>query len=154
MAYDALDYRGKSSQAERSSWTSGAACSSARSHAAPLPHVSVVNTPVISVSGSGLPARSAGGSSRGVGACHVETPAARRGAATEVCQKQRTDDGLDRGRFPRRVPAKTECAWLSRVPKAACSKFTLTMSLIACANRNSPRPTIFLSLLDSGVSEL
>jgi hypothetical protein len=143
MAHDALKQSGKGSEAERGSWTDRAAGCITRSHAAPFPRVRAFSAPGISVSGGGLPAGSTGGSHGGHGADNVETPAAHSGTAAQACEKPWADDGNDRDGRIAGVPGCKEEAWLSRAPEAARSKSTLTMSLIACSSRSSPRPTIF-----------
>ena len=143
MAYGTLHKGRTSSEAKRGSCTAGAACCLARSQAAPFPFVRLVWASGISVSAGGLPTRSSGRACRGLGAGHVEASAAHRGTAAEVCQKQRSDDGCDHDRRARSVPGNKEEAWLSRASKAACSKSTLTMSLIACLSPSSRRPTRF-----------
>lgn len=149
MAYGSLYQDGESSEVERSSRTPGAACGIARGHAGPFRCVRVVITPSISISGGGFWSRSTSRSCRSYGADHVEASAAYRRTAAEVCQKQRIDDGRDRDGGTRSDPEHKEEAWLSRARKAACSKSTLTMFLIACSSRSSSRPTIFWCPLGS-----
>ena len=149
MAYGALHKSRTRSEAERSSCTAGAGCCLARSHAAPFPFVPIVWTPGIPVFAGGLPTRSASRSGGSHGSDHVEAPATDRGVTAQLCQKQRHNDGCYRDGRARGVPANKETAWLSRVPNAACSKSTLTMSLIACSSRSSPRPMRFWCPLGS-----
>jgi hypothetical protein len=149
MAYEALHKGGKGSEAERCSWAPGAAGGIARGHAAPFSYVEVVGAPGISVSAGCLSARSTGRSRRNHGADHVEAPAANCGTAAWACQKQRINDGRHRHRGAQNVPANKEDAWLSGAAKAARSKSTLLMLLIACSSRNSPKPTPFWFPLES-----
>lgn len=151
MAYGALHKGGKGSEAERCSWALEAAGGIARSHAAPFPYVQVVRAPSISVSAGGLPARSTGRSCRNHSADHVEAPAANCGTAAWACQKQWINDGRHRHGGAQNVPANKEDAWLSRAAKAARSKSTLLMFLIACSSRNSPKPTPFWFPLGSAL---
>ena len=143
MAYEALHKGGKGSEAERCSWAPGAAGGIARSHAAPFPYVQVVRAPGISLSAGGLRARSTGRSRRNHGADHVEASATNRGTTAWTCQKQRIDDGYYCDGGAQGVPTNKEGAWLSRAAKAARSKSTSPLSLIACSSRNSPKPTRF-----------
>jgi len=151
MSHEAVDQGRQGSQAKYRSQITGAEHCLAGSDAAFSPRLPVVRAPGISVSGGGFAARSPGRGCRGHSAGHVEASAAHRGTAAEVCQKQGADDGRDRDGLPAAVPANKEQAWLSRVAKAACSKSTLLMSLIACSSRSSPRPTRFWFPLGSAL---
>lgn len=143
MAYGAFHKSGKGSEGERCSWTPGATSGIARSHAEPFPYVHVVRAPSISLSAGGLPSPSTRRSRRNYGADHVEAPAANCETAAQACQKQRIDDGYYCDAGARSVSTNKEGAWLSRAAKAARSKFTSPLSLIACSSRNSPKPTRF-----------
>ena len=151
MAYEALHKGGKGSEAERCSWAPGAAGGIARSHAAPFPYVQVVRAPGLSLSAGGLRARSTGRSRRNHGADHVEASATNRGTTAWTCQKQRGNDRRHRHGGAQNVPANKEDTWLSRARKAARSKSTLLMFLIACSSRNSPKPTPFWFPLGSAL---
>src|SRR5271157_3425345 len=72
--------------------------------------------------------------------------------ASGVCEKQLADDRCDRDASVGRVSEYSEKAWLSRAERAAGFKFTLTICLIACTTRSSPRPTVFLCPFGSAPS--
>ena len=73
-------------------------------------------------------------------------------SSSGVCEKQWADDRCDRDTSVGRVSEYSEKAWLSRAERAAGFKFTLTICLIACTTRSSPRPTVFLCPFGSAPS--
>ena len=90
--------------------------------------------------------------SRGYGADDAQTPDGNSTSSSGVCEKQWADDRCDRDASVGRVSEYSEKAWLSRAERAAGFKFTLTICLIACTTRSSPRPTVFLCPFGSAPS--
>jgi hypothetical protein len=145
MTDDAFDQSGKGSAAERGSWPTPASCCFAPSGTALVTRFRSVRASSISVPGGGVPARSAGRSSRAYSADHVEASAEHGGTAAEVREKQWPDHWSDRDRRGERVSRYSKKAWLSRAPKAAHCKSRFPIRLIACSSQSSRRPTIFWS---------
>ena len=143
MADDAFDQGGKSSAAERRSWSAPASSCASRSSAAVVTRVRVVRASSLSLPGGSLAAQSSRRGSRDHGAGHVEASAAHGGTAPEVRETQRFDYWSDCDRSVECVSTHSEKAWLSRVEKAAHFKSTFPIRLIACWSRSSRRPTIF-----------
>jgi len=143
MADDAFHQSGKSSAAERRSWSAPASSCASPSRTLVVTRVRFVRTPGISLLARSLPARAARRSSPSHGASHVEASTADGGTASQVCEKQWSDHRSDRNRRLACVSAHFQKAWLSRVQKAAHFKSTFPIRLIACSSRSSRRPTIF-----------
>jgi hypothetical protein len=152
MTSDALNQSGKGSTAERRPGPTPASYCIARGSAALVRRARSVRASSISVPEGSLPARSTGRSHRGYSADHGQASAEHGGTAAEVREKQWPDHWSDRGRRVERVSRCSKKAWLSRAPKAAHFKSTLTMRLIACSSQSSRRPTIFWCPLGSTAS--
>ena len=82
-------------------------------------------------------------SHRGYGADHPQGSSANSTPSPGVCEKQSADHRSHRDTGIDRVSQHSEKAWLSRAQRPARFKFTLSICLIACTIRNSPRPTVF-----------
>src|SRR5229473_74581 len=143
MTDDSVDQSGQGSAVERGSRPAPAPCRVARGSAAVVTRVRPVRASSIPVPGGSLPARPAGRSHGGYGADHAQASAEHGASAAEVCEKQWPDYRSDRDTRVERVSRCSKKAWLSRAQEAARFKSTSTMRLIACASRNSPKPTIF-----------
>jgi len=116
----------------------------ARGHASPCARVRLIGTSSLSVLGGGDASEASGRSLRSYGADYAQTPNRNSMSASSVCEKQWADDW--RGCYTR-IGCVSECsekAWLSRAQRSARFKFKLSICLIACTNRNSSRPTVFL----------
>ena len=90
--------------------------------------------------------------SRGYGADDAQTPGGNGASSSGVCEKQWADDRCDRDTRVGGVSEYSEKAWLSRAQRAAGFKFTLTICLIGCTTRSSPRLTAFLCPFGSAPS--
>jgi Reverse transcriptase (RNA-dependent DNA polymerase) len=143
MALDAFDQSGKSSAAERRSWSAPASSCPSRSRATVGTRVRFVGASSISLPGRGLPAQSSNRSSRSHGTDHAEASAAYSGTSPEVRETQRTNHWSNRNRRVECVSTHSQKAWLSRVPKAAHFKSKFPIRLIACSSRNWRRLTTF-----------
>jgi len=152
MTYGAFDQGGKGSAAERRSWPSPASCCFTPSSTALVTRVRSVRASSISVPGGSVPARSTGRSHRAYSADHTEASAEHGGTAAEVREKQWPDHRSDSDRRVERVSRCSKKAWLSRAQRAAHSKSTFLIRLIACSSQSSRKPTIFWCPLGSAPS--
>jgi len=143
MTNGAIDQSGQGSAVERRLRHAPAKCAVARGHAAFIPRVQPIGTPSLSVPGGSDPSEPAGRSFRGYGANHTQAPGGDGESSSGVCEKKWRDDRSDRHACVGRVSEYSETAWLSRVPDTARFKFSLTIRLIACTTRKSPKPTAF-----------
>ncbi len=143
MTDGAFDQSGQSSAVEHRSRPARAPYRVARGSAAFVTGVRPVRASSIPVPGGSLPPRPAGRSHGGYGADHAQASAEHSTSVAEVCEKQWSDYRSDRDTRVERVSSCSKKAWLSRAQGAARFKSTSTMRLIACASRNSPKPTIF-----------
>src|SRR5467141_1475537 len=143
MTDGSFDQSGQSSAVEHRSRPAQAPYRAARGGAAFVTGVRPVRASSIPVPGGSLPPRPAGRSHGGYGADHAQASAEHSTSVAEVCEKRWPDYRSDRDTRVERVSRCSKKAWLSRAQEAACFKSTSTMRLIACASRNSPKPTIF-----------
>jgi len=102
-----------------------------------------VGTSSLSVSGGGGASEASGRSLRRYGADHAQGSSRNSTFAPGVCKKQRTDNWSDRYTRIGCVSEWSEKAWLSRAQRPARFKFTLSICLIVCTNRNSSRHRVF-----------
>src|SRR6266852_2564023 len=143
MTDGSFDQSGQGSAVEHRSRPARAPYRVARGSAAFVTGVRPVRASSIPVPGGSLPPRPAGRSHGGYGADHAQASAEHSTSVAEVCEKQWPDYRSDRDTRVERVSSCSKKAWLSRAQGAARFKSTSTMRLIACASRNSPKPTIF-----------
>jgi hypothetical protein len=143
MAHGKIDQSGQGSAAELRLRLVAARYSIARSKAAPIARVRPFRAASLPVPGGSDPSEPAGGSLRSYGADHAQAPGGNGTFATGLCEKKWPDDRSGRDTCVGRVSEYSEKAWLSRAPDAGRLKFCLTIRLIACTIRNSPRPTVF-----------
>ncbi len=143
MTDGSFDQSGQGSAVEHRSRPARAPYRVARGGAAFVTGVRPVRASSIPVPGGSLPPRPAGRSHGGYGADHAQASAEHSTSVAEVCEKQWPDYRSDRDTRVERVSRCSKKAWLSRAQGAARFKSTSTMRLIACASRNSPKPTIF-----------
>ena len=143
MTDGSFDESGQGSAVEHRSRPARAPYCVARGGAASVTGVRPIRASSIPVPGGSLPPRPAGRSHGGYGADHAQAPAEHSTSVAEVCEKQWPDYRSDRDTRVERVSRCSKKAWLSRAQGAARFKSTSTMRLIACASRNSPKPTIF-----------
>src|SRR6267154_2968926 len=143
MTDGSFDQSGQSSAVEHRSRPARAPYRVARGGAAFVTGVRPVRASSIPVPGGSLPPRPAGRSHGGYGADHAQASAEHSTSVAEVCEKQWSDYRSDRDTRVERVSRCSKKAWLSRAQGAARFISTSTMRLIACASRNSPKPTIF-----------
>src|SRR6267378_6112928 len=143
MTDGSFDQSGQSSAVEHRSRPARAPYRVARGSAAFVTGVRPVRASSIPVPGGSLPPRPAGRSHGGYGADHAQASAEHSTSVAEVCEKQWSDYRSDRDTRVERVSSCSKKAWLSRAQGAARFKSTSPMRLIACASRNSPKPTIF-----------
>ena len=149
MAHGPIDQSGQGSAAKRRVRHVAARYSIARGYAAPVARVRPLRTaslPVPRGSGSFGPA---GRSLRDYGPDHTQAPSGNGKSSSGVCEKKWPDDRSDRDACVGRVSEYSETAWLSRAPDTARFKFSLTIRLIACTTRKSPKPTAFWCLFGS-----
>jgi Reverse transcriptase (RNA-dependent DNA polymerase) len=143
MTYDAIDPSGQGSAVECRSRHAPGQCFAARCHASPIAGVRPIRASGIPIPRRSAKARPTGRSLRGYGANDAQAPSEYGASFASVCENQWADYRSYRDTRVRRVSADSEKAWLSRAPDTARFKFTLTMCLIACTIRSSPRPTVF-----------
>ena len=124
----------------------------ARGYAATIAKVRTVRTSSIPIPGRSNPFESAGRSLRGYGADYAQAPYGNRTSATGVRGKQWANHRRDCDTRIGGVSEHSEKACLSRARHTARFKFTLTIYLIACTNRSSPRHTVFLCPLGNAPS--
>jgi hypothetical protein len=151
MAYGAVHQSGESPAVERCPGVAATSDCITGSHAALFSCVRVVQTPSLSIFRRSFPARPAGGDHSSYGSGHPEAPATDHRSATQACKTPWIDDRKHRNRGIASVPWNAEEAWLRRAPKAARSKSTLIMFLIACSSRSLSRPTTFWCPLGSAL---
>lgn len=151
MAYASFHENGEGSAVERCPGFAATAGCTTGSGTALFSCVRVVQAPSLSVFKGSFSARSTSGDYSGYDTGHLEAPAANRRSATQACETPRIDDRKHRNRGIASVPGNAEEAWLRRALKAAHSKSTLTMFLIACSSRSSSRPTTFWRPLGSAL---
>jgi hypothetical protein len=152
MTHGSVDQSGQGSTVERRSPSVAMRYPVVRSSAAHVARVRPVRTPSLSVPRASDPSGPAGRSLRGYGADHAQTPGGNGASSSGVCEKQWADDRCDRDTRVGRVSEYSEKAWLSRAQRAVRLKFTLTICLIGCTTRSSPRPTAFLCPFGSALS--
>src|SRR5438552_7097352 len=143
MTDGSFDQSGQSSAVEHRSRPARAPYRVARGGAAFVTGVRPVRASSIPVPRGSLPPRPAGRSHGGYGADHAQASAEHSTSVAEVCEKQRSDYRSDRDTRVERVSSCSKKACLSSAQGAARFQSTSTMRLIACASRNSPKPTIF-----------
>ena len=149
MAHGAIDQSGQGSAAERRVRHVAARYSVARGNAAAVARVRPLRSaslPIPAGSGSSGPA---GRSLRDYGPDHTQGPGGDGKSSSGICEKKWPDDRSDRDACVGRVSEDSETAWLSRAPDTARFKFSLTIRLIACTSRKSPKPTAFWCLFGS-----
>src|SRR4051812_29417613 len=129
MADGALNQGGESSPNECRSWPAAAWSRAARGSASPVTRVQIVRAPSISLLGRSFPARSARRNPRGHSIGHLETPAPDRGAASKMCEKQRSHYRSDRNRRGKCVSADSKGAWLSRIERVRRNAFTAAVKI-------------------------
>lgn len=115
----------------------------ARSHASFIARVRPLGTSSVSVPGGSVPSGSAGRSLRDYGGDYAQAPRENSAPSTSVREKQWADDRSDCDSRVGHVSRYSEKRWLSRAHRTGRFKFTLTMCLIDCTIRNSPRPMAF-----------
>ena len=115
----------------------------ARGHAVPCARVRSVGTSSLSVPGGGDASEASGRSLRRYGADHAQGSSRNSTSAPGVCKNQRADNRSDRYTRIDCVSEHSEKAWLNRAQRPARFKFTLSICLIVCTNRNSSKPTVF-----------
>jgi hypothetical protein len=143
MTHDAIDQSGEGSAVECRSRPAFAQCFSPRCHAALITGVRPVGAPGIPVPRRSAKARPAGRSLRGYCAGHTQAPFEYGASSAGVCEKQWADHRSYCDPCVSRVSEHSEKEWLSRARDKVRFKSTLSMRLIACTIRSSPRPTVF-----------
>src|SRR2546421_112712 len=143
MTDGSFDQSGQSSAVEHRSRPARAPYRVARGGAAFVTGVRPVRASSIPVPRGSLPPRPAGRSHGSYGADHAQASAEHSTSVAEGWEKQLPDYRSDRGTRAERLSRCSKKAWLSRAQGAARFKSMSTMRLIACASRNSPKPTIF-----------
>jgi hypothetical protein len=116
----------------------------ARGHAVPCARVRSVGTSSLSVPGGGDASEASGRSLRGFCSDYAQGSSRNSTSASSLRENQRNDDRRDCYTRIDCVSEHSEKAWLSRAQRSARFKLTLSICLIACTNRNSYRPTVFL----------
>ena len=101
------------------------------------------------VPGGGGSSGSAGRSLRSYGPDHAQASSGDGKSSSGLCEKKWPDDWNNRDTCVGGVSACSEKAWLSRAQDAGRFKFSLTIRLIACTIRKSPKPTVFWRLFGS-----
>jgi hypothetical protein len=123
-----------------------------RGHAPPFAKVRPVRTSSLPVSGGSGPSGPIGRNFRGYGPDDAQTPSGNGTSSSGTCERQWADHGCDRDPRVGRVSEYSEEAWLSRAERGARFKFMLTICLIACSTRSSPRSTVFLCPFENVLS--
>ncbi len=144
MTDDAIHQSGQGSAAERRIRLAPGQGSVARGHAAVIARVRSVGTSGLPVPRGSGPFGPAGRSFRGYGTDHAQASGGHDTSSPGVREEQRPDHRNDRDTRIGCVSGHSEKAWLSRAPSRAHLQSTLTMRLIACTIRSSPRLTVFL----------
>ena len=152
MADDAFHQSGKSSAAERRSWSASTPSCTLRGSAAVVTRVRSIGASSISLSGRSLPTRASSRNSRSHSTGHIEASAKDGGIAPAVREEQRSDHRSHRKRSVECLSAYSKEAWLSRVEKAAHFESRFPIHLIACLSRSSRRLTTFWSHVASALS--
>jgi hypothetical protein len=143
MAHGKIDQSGQGSAAERRLRHVAARYSVAQGKAAPIARVRPFRAASLPVPGGSDASGPAGRSLRSCGPDHAQASGGDSTSSSGLCEKKRPDDRNGRDPCVGRVSEYSEKAWLSRAPDAGRLKFCLTIRLIACTIRNSPRPTVF-----------
>jgi hypothetical protein len=149
MANGPIDQSGQGSAAERRLCLVAARYSVARGNAAPIARVRPLRAASLPVSGGGGSSGSAGRGLRSYGPDHAQASCGNGKSSSGLCEKKWPDDWNNRDTCVGGVSACSEKAWLSRAQDTARFKFSLTIRLIACTTRKSPKPTVFWCLFGS-----
>lgn len=144
-----VDQSGQGSATECRIFHAPAGYCLARGHAGFGARVRAFRASSVSVPGGSGPSERAGRSHRGDSADHDQAPRENSKSLASVRKKQRADYWGDRNSRIGIVSRYSEKTWLSRANCTARFKFTLTLYLIACAIRSSPRHTAFLCRFES-----
>jgi hypothetical protein len=143
MAHDPINQSGQGSAAERRVHHVAARYSVARGDAAPVPRVRPLRAASLPVPGGSGSSGQSGGGLRSHGPDHAQASGGDGKSSSGLCEKKWSDDRSDRDACVGRVSEYSEKAWLIRAPDTARFKFSLTIRLIACTTRKSPKPTVF-----------
>ena len=149
MAHGPIDQSGQGSAAERRVRHVAARYSVVRSYATPVARVRPLRAASLPVPGGSGSSGPAGRSLRDYSPDHTQAPGGDGKSSSGVCEKKWPDDRSDRDACVGRVSEYSETAWLSRAPDTARFKFSLTIRLIACTTRKSPKSTAFWCLFGS-----
>ncbi len=118
----------------------------ARGHASFIAKVRPLGTSSVSVPGGSVSSGSAGRSLRDYCGDYAQAPRENSAPSTSVREKQWADHRSDCDSRVGHVSRYSEKRWLSRAHRTGRFKFTLTMCLIDCTIRSSPRPMAFWCL--------
>ena len=149
MANGKIDQSGQGSAAERGLRLVAARYPVARGNAAPIARVRPFRAASLPVPGGGGSSGSAGRSLRSYGSDHAQASSGDGKSSSGLCEKKWPYDRDNRDTCVGGVSACSEKAWLSRAQDAGRFKFSLTIRLIACTIRKSPKPTVFWRLFGS-----
>jgi hypothetical protein len=140
MTHGPIDQSGQGSATERSARHVAAQCSVARGDATAISSVRPFRAASLPVSGGSDSSGPAGRSLRSYGPDHTQASGGDGTSSSGLCEKKRSDDGSDRDPCVGHVSEYSEKAWLSPAPDTGRLKFSLTIRLIVCTIRSSPRP--------------
>ena len=152
MAYVTVNQSGQGSAVERRLRHAAAKYALAGGHATFIPKVRSIRTSKLSLPGGSDPSDPAGRSLRGYGANHAQAPGGHGTPATDIREEQWAHDRSDCDSRVRGVSKYSEKAWLSRAPRTAHYKYTLSICLTACTIPSLPKPTVFWCLFESVLS--
>jgi hypothetical protein len=152
MADGTVDQSGQGSAVERRLRHAPTKYTVAGGHAAVIARVRSIRTPKLSVPGGSNSFGPAGRSLRGYGANHAQAPGGHDTPATEIREEQWAYDRSGCDSRVRGVSKYSEKAWLSRAPRTAHHKYTLSICLTACTIPSLPKPTVFWCLFESVLS--
>lgn len=143
MTYGSIDQSGQGSATERRARHVEAQYPVARGQATAIAKVRPFRAAGLPVPGGSNSSGPAGRSLRSYGPDDAQASGGDGTSSAGLCDKKWRNDGRDRDTCVGCVSEYSEKAWLSRAPDAVRLKFSLTIRLIACTIRNSPRHTVF-----------
>jgi hypothetical protein len=149
MANGPIDQSRQGSAAERRARHVAAQYSLARGDATAVARVRPFRAASLPVSGGSGSFGPAGRSLRSYGPDHAQASGGDGASSSGLCEKKWSDDRSDRDTSAGRVSEYSEKACLRSAPDTGRLKFSLTIRLIVCTIRSSPRPTVFWCPLGS-----
>jgi hypothetical protein len=143
MTHGPIDQSGQGSAAERCARHVAAQYSVTRGGATAIARVRPFRAASLPVSEGSESFRPSGRSLRSYGPDHAQASGGDGTSSSGLCEKKWSDDRSDRDTCAGRVSEYSEKAWLRPAPDTGRPKFSLTIRLIVCTIRSSPKPTVF-----------